>query len=256
MHRHVFEHDGLRLSYLDAGGTGRPLLALHAHWMQGGTFEPLARALAPTWRVIAPDQRGHGESDHAEKYERREYVGDALALLDRLEIGRAVVLGHSLGAVNAYQLAAWHATRVTALIVEDMGAVVTDDPDVALPWAGVFPTLEALEARIGAEHLRDVRASFREVPGGWRLAFDPNDMAASERALNGDHWADWLGSACPALLLRGSRSPKTNPAEFEAMAARRPGTRLVTLEAGHVIHVENPAGFESSVRNFLNELGD
>jgi hypothetical protein len=47
MKRYQFQHDGLMFSYLDAGGDGRILVALHAHWMEGLTFAPLAAELAP-----------------------------------------------------------------------------------------------------------------------------------------------------------------------------------------------------------------
>ena len=47
MQRHVFQHDGLTISWLDAGGDGRLLIALHAHWMEALTFAPLAESLAP-----------------------------------------------------------------------------------------------------------------------------------------------------------------------------------------------------------------
>ena len=52
--RHSFERDGVVISFLDAGGAGKPLIALHGHWMRGADFEDLA----PEWRVIALDQRG------------------------------------------------------------------------------------------------------------------------------------------------------------------------------------------------------
>jgi esterase len=65
MMRRSLAHDGLTLSYLDQGGDGIPIVALHAYWMEAGTYADLAEALAPKWRVIALDQRGHGHSDHA-----------------------------------------------------------------------------------------------------------------------------------------------------------------------------------------------
>ncbi|WP_407658396.1 alpha/beta fold hydrolase [Kitasatospora acidiphila] len=90
--------DGRRLSYLDFGGTGRPLVALHGHLSEGAVFTHLAQAVGPEWRVIAPDQRGQGESDRADDYSRDGYLGDLLALLDHLGLDRVVLLGHSLGA--------------------------------------------------------------------------------------------------------------------------------------------------------------
>src|SRR5258707_5907341 len=68
--RAALDLDGRRLSYLDFGGNGRPLLALHGHLDQGATFAPLAHALAPQRRVIAPDHRRHGASDPASDYTR------------------------------------------------------------------------------------------------------------------------------------------------------------------------------------------
>jgi pimeloyl-ACP methyl ester carboxylesterase len=70
MNRSQFHHDGLTLSYVDAGGSGPILIALNAHWMEAVTYENLAAVLGPRWRVIALDQRGHGHSDHARSYTR------------------------------------------------------------------------------------------------------------------------------------------------------------------------------------------
>ena len=252
--RSSFERGGLRLSFLDAGGDGRPLIALHAHWLEAATFEPLAGALAPAWRVVALDQRGHGESDHASSYERADYLGDLGALLDHLGIGAAVLLGNSLGGVNAYQFAARHPERATALIVEDIGAVIADDTSFALKWGGTYPTRDALEAAIGPRFVPFLQSSFRQVSDGWRLAFDPRDTVASQRALNGDHWADWLSTVCPALLIRGAESRVTSASHLEEMARRRPNTRLVTLAGGHVVHADNPEAFAATVREFLERL--
>ncbi|MFK0220947.1 alpha/beta fold hydrolase [Streptomyces vinaceus] len=73
---------GRRLSFLDFGGPGRPLLALHGHFAEGRTFTRLARELGGSWRVIALDQRGHGYSDRPADFSRTGYVGDAAAVLD------------------------------------------------------------------------------------------------------------------------------------------------------------------------------
>jgi hypothetical protein len=73
--------DGRTLSYVDFGGPGRrPLLALHGHMSEGMSYADLAARLAPDWRVIAPDQRGHGNSDRAAEYSREGYLADLEAL--------------------------------------------------------------------------------------------------------------------------------------------------------------------------------
>lgn len=225
MTRHEF---GLTFSYLDSGGDERVLVALHAHWMEGLTFAPLAAALAPEWRVVALDQRGHGHSDHAPTSTRDDYVGDIAALFEHLGLKDAVVLGNSLGGVNGYTFAARQAARVSALIIEDIGAEESADTDFSfvLAWQGTFAMRQELDERVGPRYLPYFQDSFRQTPGGWKLAFDPQEMVVSQRLLAGDHWADWLASRCPALLIRGLQSRVTTPAHVEQMAARRPNTRL------------------------------
>jgi esterase len=257
--RHTFHHDGLALSFFDTGassssGMQTPLVALHAHLMQGATYAALAASLAPDYRVIAPDQRGHGESSHAASYTREDYLGDIEALLALLDLPQAVLLGNSLGGVNAYQFAARNPDRVKALIIEDIGAVVTDDISFILSWQGVFATREDLELKIGARFVPYLSDSFRHSETGWHLAFDPQDMVRSQQNLVGDHWADWLASSCPALVLRGRESPVTSEEHMEEMAARRPDTHLLMFDGGHALHADNPGAFNAVVRGFLDSL--
>lgn len=254
MQRHSFQHDGLHLSYLDARGTGAPLIAMHAHWMEGATYAPLAAALAPAWRVIAPDQRGHGHSDHAPSYGRDDYLGDLEALYEHLGIGQAVLLGNSLGGVNAYQFAARHPKRVRGLIIEETGATVDADVSFVLPWAGTYPERSQLAERVGPRFLPYLQESFRKTPEGWRLAFEPRDMVVSQDGLRGDHWQDWLASDCPALVIRGRNSRVTVAEEIEQMGARRPNTKVIELDAGHVVHVDCPDAYSIAVESFLGRI--
>ncbi len=252
MERHKFHHNGLTLSYLDTGGTGRTVIALHAHWMEATTFAPLAAALAPEGRVVAMDQRGHGYSDHAATYTRDDYLSDLAALYRHLELTEpTVLLGNSLGGVNAYQFAARYPDLVRAMIIEDIGVEIADDTSFALNWGGTFKTREELVERVGTRFLPYLQDSFRETEEGWRLAFDPRDTVASQGFLNGNHWKDWLASDFPAMLIRGKDSRVTKQEHFEQMASRRPNTSLLVLEGGHVVHMDNLAGVAKAVSEFL-----
>ena len=254
MDRREFHHDGSTFSYLDAGGDGGVLIALHAHFMEAATFAPLAAELAPEWRVVALDQRGHGDSDHAPTYARDDYLGDLEAFVDHLGLTDVVLLGNSLGGVNAYQFAARHPERVRGLIVEDIGAEVRDDLSFVLAWEGRFATREALVERVGPRFLPYLQDSFRHTADGWGLAFDPRDIVESGKCLAGDHWDDWLATTCPALLLRGRDSRVTTRAAIEQMALRRPNTTLRVLDGGHIVHVDDPVGFAEAVTEFLRGL--
>ncbi|WP_078910672.1 alpha/beta fold hydrolase [Streptomyces sp. NRRL S-87] len=246
--------DGRRLSYVDFGGTGRPVLALHGHYQEAASFARLARDLGPEWRLIAPDQRGHGHSDRAPDYAREGYVADAAALLEHLGTGPAVVLGHSLGGVNAYQLAARRPDLVAALVVEDIGAEVDADNSFVLAWPHRAPTRDALLAALGgsAPYVAD---AVREYADGWGLAFAPADMVASQGLMNGAWWADWTGSDCPALLVRGTRSGVLGADHAGEMVRRRPGTRLAELPAGHTVRATAPEAYAAEVRGFLEGVG-
>ncbi|MFF7099894.1 alpha/beta fold hydrolase [Streptomyces nigra] len=86
------------------------------------------------------DQRGHGFSDRGPDFSREGYIADATALLTHLGLERPVVLGHSLGGVNAYQFAARHPGLVRALVIEDIGTEIDDDLSFCLSWPHRAPT--------------------------------------------------------------------------------------------------------------------
>ncbi|MEU7796941.1 alpha/beta hydrolase [Micromonospora tulbaghiae] len=250
--RGFFAAESRKLSYLDFGGSGAPLLALHGHYNEASGFAPLAQALAPHWRVIALDQRGHGASDRAESYERDDYISDVAAFHQHLKVGPAAVLGHSLGGVNAYQYAGRYPDRVTALIVEDAGAVVDVDWSFTTSLPRHAPTRDALAAALGAA-APYLECSFRQSDDGWGFSFDIDDTVASQKALSGDHWKDWVSVSCPTLLIRGTRSDELAAGHAREMIARRAGhARLVELPAGHVVHHDAQTQFAPTVRAFLS----
>ena len=120
-------HDGFQLAYLDEG-EGDPILLLHGfassvqvNWIGPGWVKTLREA---GYRVIAFDHRGHGRS--SKSYEAADYTpakmaDDAVALLDRLGIGRAHVFGYSMGARVAAFMALEHPERVATLIFGGLG---------------------------------------------------------------------------------------------------------------------------------------
>jgi esterase len=251
VNRFTYQNEGRVLSYLDSGGELPVVIALHAHWMEGTTFIPLAEKLAAEWRWVALDQRGHGYSDHAASYDREGYLSDLDALFQHLHLEQAFLLGNSLGGVNAYQYAARRPDRVHGLIIEDIGVDISAGMPPVLAWAGTFTNRKDLEDRIGPRFLPYLLDSFRETPEGWKLAFEPREMMLSGEALKGNHWADWLATHCPALVIRGSDSRVTTQEEAEEMVSRRANAKLATLPGGHVIHFDCLAGFAETVQLFL-----
>jgi len=153
---------------------------------------------------------------------------------------------------------AWHEQDVPTLCgignIDDIGVEQSGGGmDFVLAWQGNFATREELAERVGPRYLPYLQQSFRQNPGGWKLAFDPREMVESQSHMKGDHWADWLTTLCPALLIRGLESRLTTPAHLEQMAARRPNTRLRPLRGGHVVHFDNPVAFTEEVKAFLHD---
>lgn len=254
MQRKQFTHDGLTFSYLDQGGDGIPLIALHAYWMEAGTYADLAERLAPEYRVIALDQRGHGQSDKPDDLSWQAFIGDLEAFLDHLGLHEDLLLtGNSLGGTVAFRYAARHPDRVRAMVIEESPAVEDGDLGFMREWAGTYPTKDALTAKIGDRLAWSVEPSFRQTAEGWRLTFDANKMADAQLGLNGDFWSDWLATDCPVMLVRGSQSRAVDGKSLEEMAKERPNTQLKTFEAGHVIHHDQPEAFADAAKTFLSE---
>jgi len=252
MKRDTFHHDGLPFSFLDSGGDKPVLLFLHGHFMGASDFEDIMPRFTDTWRVVALDQRGHGETEHTKHHSTDAYIGDVAAVLDHLWISDPVViLGHSWGGMVAYLVAAAQPSRVRALVIEEMNVVRNDNDDFAMAWAGVYPDKAQLEAKIGPRLAPYMQKSMRRTPDGWTMTFDPQEILWSEAELNGDHWKEWLASPCPALIVKGAHSRVVPGDELDDMARRRPNTRIVTLDAGHSVHIDQPDAFVAAVREFL-----
>ena len=258
---------GRRLAWLDThpdGGGGAPILALHGHFGRARSFAPFAAALGGDHRVIALEQRGHGHSDRGDgDVSPDAYVADAAEFLRGLALGPVTVLGHSMGGVVAFKLAARHPELVSALVVEEGGAL-NQPPDVPHPvldvrgWPRRAATLGELRSAIEAHGIPDAGyflESAAEYPDGWGLLFDYDDMMASQRALIGDWWDDWLGSSCPALLVHGLDSFVLPTGIVREMAERRPRTMLAELAGcGHWVHDDDLPAFVRTVREFLSTL--
>jgi pimeloyl-ACP methyl ester carboxylesterase len=148
--------NGLELHLLDWGGAARvPALALHGFALNCHSWDEVAPELSKRVRLRALDQRGHGLSDRAERvedYTRENMVADARRRVGaRLE--QVVMIGHSMGGMNALTFAARHPERVRALVLVDVGPEVSVDGarEVGLFVAGPYE-LDSLDAWVEHTH--------------------------------------------------------------------------------------------------------
>lgn len=254
---------GRSFSYMDFGGPGHPVVALHGTFGRALQFGQLAQRLAPDYRIIALDQRGHGLSEQGGTFSRSDFVADAAEFIRRLELAPALVIGHSLGGVNAFQLAAWHPDLVRAMVLEDT-PVVTDASELTQPvvdttgWPPPAATRQKLAQSFAAMEMPAFgyfMDSAVERDGTWTMCFNYADMMATQYGNVGRWWDNWLGSAQPAALLHGALSPLLSAQLAAGMTAERPGTELVEFPGcGHWIHRDDPSGHALAVRTFLDRV--
>jgi pimeloyl-ACP methyl ester carboxylesterase len=121
--------DGVRFHYLDWGGDGEPLLLLAGLGCTAHVFAELAPHLTDRFRVLALTRRGHGLSDQVRSGQGlTDAAEDARRLLDTLGVGRAHLVGHSMGGGEVSALAARHPERVASVVYLDGAYDWADSP--------------------------------------------------------------------------------------------------------------------------------
>ena len=112
------------LHYREAGNPrAKPLILLHGLFGSSANWMGIARRLESDWHVIIPDLRNHGRSPHVTSMSYPQMAADLIALLDRMEISTAHMLGHSMGGKLAMTLALTKGDRVEKLVVADVAPV-------------------------------------------------------------------------------------------------------------------------------------
>jgi pimeloyl-ACP methyl ester carboxylesterase len=246
-------------------GAGR-IAVVMLHGVGGGkeAFRPQIQPLAEAgYRAIAWDMPGYGESPAIAPCDMAGLAAALVALLDRLDIERAALLGHSMGAMVALEAVARTPARVAALVLS-AGSPAFGKPDGAWQQAFLRDRLGPLDAggTMAEVAHRLVPSMVGEgfAPEGAALAASimsrvpPATYRAALHALMGFDRRDALaGIGVPTLAIAGELDPAAPAAVMEKMAARIPGARYVLLpRAGHLANLEQPAAFNAAVLEFLH----
>lgn len=176
----------------------------------------------------APDQRGHGDAAWAPSYDLADYVADIAAWAAPLNLDRPVIVGHSMGARNAFGWVLEHDVRPRAMIVVDM----------TLTRADVASADRFLR---GARKLRPADARY-----------DPAALSAEWVARHREQAAALIGRldeiTCPVTVVHGRRSRIITHGEAAAFAAQFAHGELVELDAGHNVMTDQPAALADLIR--------
>ncbi len=240
------------LAYEDLGDPARPAVLL-IHGFAGTArahFAPLIAALAPDYRVIAPDLSGQGRSASVSRQvDARLHSHDAvdlLALLDHLALDHVHLIGYSDGGEVAIILAARLADRARSLTAWGVSGRTPPERVVAVyadpqRRIGSWPALQA--------ELDGLHGPGATLPmfTAWAAAME--DLRAEGGAIND---AEAARVACPTLILAGEHDPFNPLAATQALVARIPGARLVTFPgAGHDLLAERPEQVIALARRML-----
>lgn len=223
----AYEVNGVRLAAETAGPPdGPPLLLLHALGEDRTSWRAVAARLAADgWRTIAVDLRGHGQSGHPGGYAFEDMRDDVLALLDAAGLPEVTLVAHSLGTVAASLVAMDRPGAVRRLVLEEGPLPFPADPPRPVPAAPDGPT-----------------------PYDWRVL---PAVAVQRNAPPARHWEGLADITAPTLLVAGGPRSHLRQDQLALVAGRIPDARLVTIDAGHMVHDERPAEFLRVVRDFL-----
>jgi pimeloyl-[acyl-carrier protein] methyl ester esterase len=259
--------DGRRLAYREAG-TGPPLVLIHGWAMSSAVFAEALAALSATHRVLAPDMRGHGDSEGGPGYGLEELAADLEEWFAALDLCGACLGGWSLGGQVAMRLFPAVRSRVERLLLIDTTVRFGrgDDWPHGLPGGqvramardlrrnyqkamGEFFAGQFVSGEIIPERYRQVLAF--TVRAG-RLPEPETALSALETLRCGDLRPALNALDCPALVLHGERDPITLPEAARYLAGRLPQGELALIpNAGHAPFLSRPEEVFDRWRKFL-----
>jgi pimeloyl-ACP methyl ester carboxylesterase len=252
--------NGIKLAYLELGDpNGEPLLLLHGYTDTSRSWSLLAPYLAK-YRLLIPDQRGHGAADAPECcYGVSQFAFDAKLFLDVLGVKRAAVAGHSMGSMVAITMAAEYPERVSSIVLIGSTALVPVKPG---DW--LYDNVAALKWPLdrGSQFMRDwhpsnqptsVDREFAEAVMQEIMEIKPQVWRGVMRELAyvpvGRHAAD---VKVPVLILSGGKDPIFPPEHHASLLKAFPQAQAIVFpELGHSPNWERPEATAKAIAQFL-----
>jgi 3-oxoadipate enol-lactonase len=247
-------------------GDGPPVVLLHPFPVNHEFWLPVAHALSTRFRVVLPDLRGHGDSGIGEgPATMAKHAADIDRVMDDAEIGRAPLIGVSIGGYVLFEFWRKHRPRVSALGLCNTKASA-DAPDARtarlqsandLLERGTEPFFEGMVTRVLGATTRATRPDL--VDGALRMMrkMSPEGVAQVQRGLaeRSDSIETLKTIDVPTLILTGDEDTLTGPIEAQFMHRHIRGSEVrVIPKAGHYAAWEQPEGVTRLLRQFLDNL--
>ena len=270
IHRAIASINGVRFFYLDTGTDKPVMLCLHGRWGRALTWHNFIGRYADRYRIIAPDQRGHGLTDKPDGgYSPAEMADDAYNLLKYLGCNEAIVVGHSMGGKIAAFLTDRHPRMVKAVAILDVSAIDTgeepltslspDDDGLTRDWPTPFATyqeaVDFLTLTFGREtSVQYFLESLVETAEGFDFMFSRKALAAIHATRGG--WPDILPRLkCPVCLVRATESIFFTSAQASQMRELIGDcTYFEVSDSDHMVYEDNPEEFNAGFDAFLQKV--
>ncbi len=256
----------LRLFHRDLGGAGNPpLVVIHGLLGSSRNWQTVGAELRAQRHVLALDLRNHGMSPHADNHDFATMEADVLRWLDAQEIGRAAVMGHSMGGKVAMALACHHPERVERLVSVDIAprdydatrfraileAMLAIQPEKLASRAEAETQLAAVVSDWGM--VKFLSTNLERGEDGlfrWRVNVRAAHAELDEIAANSLRPGDRYDG--PTLFVVGGYSKHVREEDRPEILARFPQARIETVaKSGHNPHIEQREAFVAAVREFL-----
>ncbi len=270
--------NGLRFHYLDWGESySTPVLMLHGFAQTCHSWDFAALSLCDRLRIIALDQRGHGDSQWAPDgdYSPEAHQRDLHAFVQALELGDLILMGLSMGGRSSFTYAAVHPERIKALVIVDAAPLhQRSGSDAVRRFVQAGDELDSIDEFVGRAHRynpnprrtpEQIKGSLlhnlMQLPNGkWTWKYDkalraPGRRPSPDPGLTRRLWGYMEKIKCPTLVIRGSESNVVSQDTAEEMCSRLSQGQLAVVEgAGHLVPGHNPSGFNRAVAQFLDGL--
>jgi 3-oxoadipate enol-lactonase len=256
--------NGIRLAYTDTG-LGTPVVLLHGYPFNRSLWNEQVAALSNSYRVITPDLRGSGESDASNgAATMNQMAQDVAALLDQLEISRAVIGGLSMGGYVTLAFYKQFPSRVRALVLADTRAQAdteeakqtrSQQAEKALA-EGMAGIADAMLPKLLTPETVSKRPEIVKRVRDMMLKTKPEGAAAALLGMaEREDQTELLSQiSCPTFIVVGQDDAITPVEDSEKMHRAIRGSRLVVIEnAGHVSNLERTEQFNEELTKFLKQ---
>jgi len=253
-------YDKMNLQYVEQGdANGTPVIFLHGITDSWHSFESVLDNLPQNIHAFAISQRGHGDSDRpADGYHPKDFANDVAEFIRQKNLGKAIVVGHSMGGVVAQQFVLDHPGLAKGIVIIDSDPTFKDNPGMPEFAEEVMK----LEGAISYKFMDDFQKATlsRPIDSAWyeTLVVEGTKVparvfqAAMTGIINADYRNDLKNITAPVLIFWGDKDAFCTRRGQDILDKEIKNSKLIVYEGvGHALHWEEPVRFVKDMTEFF-----